>query len=101
MGLVLIIPNIMTLSTAPVFNTQLIEGLVTTILALSPEEQELLLDQLAEARTKREIEQNLAAYEQQYGMTSEVFHARFLTGALGDSEDYMEWAGFYEMLHSA
>ena len=31
-------------------------------------------------------------------MTSEQFYQQFLTGELGDAADYVEWAGFYEML---
>ena len=80
-------------------NTQLIDGLVTAILALSSEEQQLLLERIEAARTRHLLQAKLTAYEQQYGMKSEAFHAQFLTGALGDSEDYMEWAGFYELLH--
>ena len=84
-----------------VLNTQLIDGLVTTILALSTEEQQLLLQRVEEARTRHRIEKKLEAYEQQYGIKSEVFHVQFLTGSLGDSQDYIEWAGFYEMLHAS
>lgn len=89
------------MSISSALNTQLIDGLVTAILALSAEEQQLLLERVAEARTRHDLETKLKAYEQQYGMNSETFHAQFLTGALGDSEDYMEWAGFYEMLHAS
>lgn len=91
----------MTLQTPPSLNLQLIDGLLTTILALSAEEQQLLLDRLQEARDRHKIEQKLHLYEQQYTMKSSDFYAQFLTGSLGDSEDYIEWAGFYEMLHSS
>lgn len=82
-------------------NTQLIDGLVAAILALSSEEQRVLLERVEAARTRHVVETKLKAYELQYGMKSEAFHTQFLTGALGDSEDYMEWAGFYEMLHGS
>jgi hypothetical protein len=88
------------MSRSSVLNIPLIDGLVTTILALSTEEQQLLLQRIQDAHTRNKIEKRIKAFEEQYGMTSAVFHAQFLTGNLGDSEDYIEWAGFYEMLYS-
>ena len=38
----------------------------------------------------------LAAYEQKYDMTSANFYARYLSGALEDSKDFVEWAGDYQ-----
>lgn len=81
-----------------VVNTQLIEGLVQTLLALSTEEQELLFQRWQEAKTRHELQKKLVQYEKQYGLSSQDFYAQFLTGVLGDGEDYIEWAGFYEML---
>lgn len=40
---------------------------------------------------------DLVAYERQYGMTSDAFYARFQTGELGDSQDYVVWAGEYQL----
>ena len=88
------------MSKSGILNTQLIDGLVTTILALSAEEQQLLLQRIQDAHTRDQIEKKIKAFEKQYEMTSAVFYAQFLTGDLGDSEDYIEWAGFYEMLYS-
>lgn len=79
-------------------NNQLIDGLVQTILSLSLEERQLLLKRIQDAQTRDEIHAKLHHYEQQYGMTSEQFYQQFLTGELGDAADYMDWAGFYEML---
>lgn len=79
-------------------NTQLIDGLVQAIQALSPEERQLLLTRIKEEQTRAQIRQTLHHYEQQYNMTSEQFYRQFSTGALGDAPDYIEWAGFYEML---
>lgn len=46
-------------------------------------------------RTKQE----LARYERKYGMTSEQFYERFSAGdGLEDSEDFISWAGEYEIL---
>jgi len=79
-------------------NTQLIDGLVQTLLALSLEERRLLFQRFEEEKTRHDIREKLNQYEQRYGWSSQDFYAQFLTGTLGDTEDYMEWAGFYEML---
>jgi hypothetical protein len=79
-------------------NTQLIDGLVQTIRSLSLEERYLLLTRLKEDQTHDEIWAKLHAYEQQYSMTSEQFYQQFSSGDLGDSADYIDWAGFYEMV---
>jgi hypothetical protein len=39
---------------------------------------------------------SLAAHEQKYKMTSDEFYARYLSGALEDSKDFVEWAGDYQ-----
>lgn len=83
-----------------VVNTQLIEGLVQTLLALSTEEQKLLFERWEEAKTRYELEKKLDHYEKQYGLSSQDFYAQFLRCALGDGEDYLEWAGFYGMLQA-
>jgi hypothetical protein len=41
---------------------------------------------------------DLKKLEEQYQMSSEVFYGQFEQGVVGDSEDYMLWAGLYEML---
>lgn len=41
-------------------------------------------------------QQELAPFEQQYGMSSEECHRRFMAGEMGDSADIMEWMGLYE-----
>ena len=46
-----------------VLNTQLIDGLVTTILALSAEEQQLLLQRIQDAHTRDQIEKKIKAFE--------------------------------------
>lgn len=81
-----------------VVNTQLIDGLVQTLLALSVKEQEVLFERLEAAKTRHAIQEKLRQYEDQYGLSSQAFYAQFLSGTLGDAEDYIEWAGFYEML---
>ncbi|MGB9714858.1 MAG: hypothetical protein ACPL1G_00370 [Thermodesulfovibrionales bacterium] len=39
---------------------------------------------------------SLAAYEQRYQMSSDEFYANYLSGKLGDSKDFVEWAGDYQ-----
>ena len=38
----------------------------------------------------------LIAYEQRYQMGSAEFFAQYQQGALGDSADFVEWAGDYQ-----
>lgn len=39
---------------------------------------------------------SLNAYEQRYSMSSDEFYANYLSGRLGDSKDFVEWAGDYK-----
>jgi len=41
------------------------------------------------------LEKRLRAYEQKYGLTSEVFYERFSRGEMGDAAEIMSWAGDY------
>ena len=50
---------------------------------------------LALARTA----QRLHVFEDQYGLTSEEFELRFAAGDLGESLDYIEWAGEIKTYH--
>lgn len=38
----------------------------------------------------------LAGYEQRYQMSSAEFFSRYQQGELGDSADFVEWAGDYQ-----
>ena len=40
---------------------------------------------------------DMADFEKRYGMESSTFYRRFETGELGDSADWFEWAGLYEL----
>ena len=42
-------------------------------------------------------ENDLRAFEARYGMDSDTFYHRFEAGELGDSMDFFEWAGMYEL----
>jgi hypothetical protein len=56
---------------------------------------ELSMLELGLARTA----QRLHVFEDQYGLTSEAFERRFATGDLGESLDYIEWAGEIKTYH--
>ena len=38
----------------------------------------------------------LVAYEQRYQMSSADFYVRYQKGEMGDSVDFVEWAGYYQ-----
>lgn len=44
------------------------------------------------------IRLDLQAYEQKYQQSSDTFYQKFMRGKLDDSEDFIVWAGIYEML---
>jgi hypothetical protein len=39
---------------------------------------------------------SLVAYEQRYQMSSADFYGRYQKGEMGDSADFVEWAGDYQ-----
>jgi hypothetical protein len=39
---------------------------------------------------------SLVAYEQRYQMSSADFYVRYQKGEMGDSKDFVEWAGDYQ-----
>ena len=45
------------------------------------------------------IAERLHAFEKQYGLTSEEFEHRFEAGEIGESLDYIEWAGEIKTYH--
>lgn len=42
--------------------------------------------------------QKIEKFERKYKMSSDKFYVAFSNGELGDDEDFMEWAGEYEIL---
>ena len=40
---------------------------------------------------------DLHDFEQRYGMDTPTFHERFEAGELGDSADFFEWDGLYDL----
>jgi len=45
----------------------------------------------------RDLERDLADFEQQYHMTSEAFFQRWQAGELEDTADFMDWDALYQM----
>lgn len=45
----------------------------------------------------RDLERDLADFEEQYKMSSKVFYKRWQTGELGDAADFMDWSALYQM----
>jgi len=45
----------------------------------------------------RDIDRDLAEFEQQYQMSSEAFYHRWQAGELGDEADFMDWNALYQM----
>ncbi len=68
-------------------------------------EFELILNKLLEMSIQNvknkisEYEKILKEYENKYNLKSKEAYEKFEAGKLGDSIDYMEWSGIYE-LHS-
>jgi hypothetical protein len=44
------------------------------------------------------LQQQLAAFESQYGWSTPDFYERFEQGELGDDIDYFEWSATWEMV---
>ena len=40
---------------------------------------------------------DLRDYEERYGMDTAAFHERFEAGEMGDSADFFEWDGLYDL----
>jgi len=45
----------------------------------------------------RNMQKELALFEKKYGIESSVFYAKFEQGEFGDEQDFMLWAGVYEI----
>lgn len=65
--------------------------------------EELLFDKFLEYhinRIKREIsrmQHELDKYESKYNLKTDDFYKRFENGEFGDENDYLMWAGIYEL----
>jgi len=44
-----------------------------------------------------ELAVELHGYEQQYGMTSEIFFEKYQRGEMGDAMPFIKWAGRYQL----
>lgn len=60
--------------------------------------QDVIQNQINELKNGiHNIEIDLKEFVQKYRLSSEDFYRQFKNGDLGDQEDFMIWAGIYEM----
>ena len=60
--------------------------------------QDIIKSQINELKNGiHNIEIDLKEFEQRHRLSSEDFYHQFKNGELGDQEDFMLWAGIYEM----
>ncbi|MGH9801658.1 MAG: hypothetical protein ACRD82_14940 [Blastocatellia bacterium] len=66
----------------------------------SAEDRKRLLDELMEKTNVNESIESLVEemnnFEQEYGMSTVEFYARFAAGKMGDSRDFIKWAGAFD-----
>lgn len=48
---------------------------------------------------REQLRADLTAFEQRYGMDSDIFYSQYENGKLGDAVDFMEWSSTVEMLN--
>lgn len=73
---------------------QVSEVMDRTLEKLLAYEAELCQTQLNQLQT------DLAAFEQQYQLSSDEFYRRFQAGQTDDSMDFVEWASLVQMAHN-
>ena len=62
--------------------------------------QNIIAYQIAELRRGMlNLRLDLKGFEEKYQLSTEDFYRQFGQGATDDREDYVVWAGLYEMLH--
>ena len=62
--------------------------------------QNIIAYQIAELRRGiLNLRLDLKGFEEKYQLSTEDFYRQFSEGATDDREDYVVWAGLYEMLH--
>ena len=47
--------------------------------------------------TPEKLQEELKALESRYRMPSNVFYGKYTRGELGDAEDFVFWAGLYDI----
>ncbi|MGH8596640.1 MAG: hypothetical protein ACREXT_08285 [Gammaproteobacteria bacterium] len=69
----------------------------------SVEDRRRILDKM---REETDVDQGLESlidkmnrFETQYGMSTIEFYARFVAGKMGDSRDFIIWAGLFRLYH--
>ena len=62
--------------------------ILTKLLGILRDQYQLRLDRYA---------RDLREYEERFNMDTQTFHDRFGAGELGDSADFFEWDGVYDL----
>lgn len=69
----------------------------------SPEERKRLLAELkGKTNVNDSIEslvEEMNGFEQEYGLSTVEFYARFAVGKMGDSRDFIKWAAAFDDYH--
>lgn len=69
----------------------------------TPQQRKKMIRDLGEKLDVNESLESLIAtmhgFEQQYGMSTVEFYARFVAGRMGDSRDFIKWCGAFQMYH--
>lgn len=69
----------------------------------SAEDRKRLFDELMEKSNVNESIESLIeemnSLEQEYGMSTVEFYARFAAGKIGDSRDFIKWAAAFDDYH--
>ena len=61
--------------------------------------QNIIAYQIAELKHGRNLRLDLMGFEEKYQLSTPDFYSEFSQGKTDDREDYMVWAGLYEMLN--
>ena len=65
----------------------------------TPQQRRKMLRDLAKridsTESLEELIATLRKFEDQYGMSTVEFYARFMAGKMGDSRDFVKWAGIF------
>ena len=74
-------------------------GLTSSLVAITIDK--LYEHEVTEAQIQlKQLEADIADFETQYEMHSELFYQRFQDGKMGDEMDYIEWSSLIQMANN-
>jgi hypothetical protein len=69
----------------------------------TPQQRRKIIRELGKQLDVSESLESLVAamhgFEEKYGMSTVEFYARFAAGKMGDSRDFIKWAGTFDLYH--